>query len=886
MKDVLAVLAAGGTVLTANNRLARSVTLAWNRRQRAAGEQVWRTPAVLAWRTFISALHGSSAMGGGQAGRRLLLTDSQSRLLWRRIISTTTNGLLPGAASPMADTAWQAWQLLQDWRIPVATLAAVADSEDTRAFAAWAAQYQQQCAAADWADAPTAAALLLEDLRAGFLDAPVRLHLAGFAERTPLLEAMLHALAGRGCVISEDTAQPRGPLDLSHRRCADADTELDEAAWWARRHREADPLARVGIVVPDLAGRASAVRRRVLDILAPGWRLEPGQPVPVNFSYGQPLADIGLARTALLVLAAVTGRLDYRHAGELLTTRYLPGHAGEASARARIGLALRERVGTGVPLAELIACTSAEAPELSRRLAALATRAGQLPQHQPPGRWASSFRLLLEDMGWPGDVALASDEFQAATAWQDLLDRLRSCDAILGPLDGEGALGVVRELALGQLFQPAGDPDAIQVLGVMEAVGQHFDALWVCGMTSTAWPPPARSQPLLPLRLQREHRLPGSSPALARERAERLLRWLETGARQVVFSSPAFEGDEPLAPSPLIARLAAAGTGVALPQGSRWLDRMPGATRLEVLAEDPPPPVAAGVRLRGGASLLEREARCPARAFVEFRLGARALAVPAPGIDAPTRGRITHHALQVFFSGVDSHELLVSLPADERLRRLGSAVDAALHAILPAQDPLLRRLAANERGRQLELLGRFLELEGQREGFRVLGTELSPPDARLPPALARLQMRLRIDRIDEMPDGRRLVIDYKTGQQLPPAGEWYKRLRAPQLPLYATLTDADGIAFVQLSAGRLGWRGVAASDWGIRGMVCAEDLTGGELTEWGALRAWWHSALERLAGEFLAGCFDVDRWQQQEARGEWAMAIRSYELGELGEDDA
>lgn len=884
MSDAFTVLAAGGTVVTANKRLARSITLDWNHHQRAAGLQAWPAGRVLSWPSFIASLHALSQRRGGEAGKRLLLGEVHARLLWQDIIEVASAGLLPGAATPLAEEAARAWRLLCEWRIPLAGLAAAADSRDSLAFAGWAEAYHSRCGSGRWADVAMLVPLLLADLGQGVIEAPAQLHLTGFTDRTLLQEDLLEGLAARGCRLSTD-GPPAPAADTSHRRCSDPGEELEEAARWTRRWRDDEPHARIGIVVTDLASRPAEVRRRILDVISPRWRLEPARQLPVNFSLGQPLAGFGLVRVALRILGCLAGQLDHRHAVEMLTSRYLPGGAVEASARARLVWKAGRRTGTAIPLGKLLADASDDAPLLHARLATLLAAIGRVPRRQRPGQWADAFRLLLEAVGWPGDAPLASDEHQVANAWQELLDELRSCDAVAGTLEQPAALQLLGQMAGERLFQPEGDPSAIQVLGTMEAVGQRFDALWVCGMTAQSWPPPAHSTALLPLQLQRAHGLPGATPALVREQAERLMHWLGAGARQLVFSSPSFEGDEPLAPSPLLASLPAA-AGLPRWPDKLWVGRMLDSTRLERLDDDPPPPVSDGEHPRGGSSLLEHEAACPARAFVQHRLGATEMPVPAHGIDALARGSITHQALEFFYTAVGGHEQLLALGENGRQQCLDAAIGRAIAEWLPDEaDAVLHKLARNEHERQRGLLARFIASECERPGFRILDTEKQEASAAGLPALDRLQLRLRIDRIDELEDGSVLVIDYKTGRQLPGKNKWVGRLYSPQLPLYATLCAAEGIAFVQITAGKAAWQGVAAGACGIKGIVPADKLGDPAIGSWPELQVSWRHGLEKLAREFLGGCFNVNRKQPQDARGEWAMAIRPQELGEMPEDE-
>jgi hypothetical protein len=198
---------------------------------------------------------------------------------------------------------------------------------------------------------------------------------------------------------------------------------------------------------------------------------------------------------------------------------------------------------------------------------------------------------------------------------------------------------------------------------------------------------------------------------------------------------------------------------------------------------------------------------------------------------------------------------------------------------------LIAQLARIESQRLQHLLARFLGSERMRTGFEVLWTEAMPvaagvqPARRAPPAVEALGIELRPDRVDRLPDGRMLVIDYKTGRAPPSARDlWGPRPRSPQLPLYATLAGADGIAMARLTAGPVTWLGVGAGSWDIPGVTDPAEFTGDEVPDWSTLRAQWWSALGRIGAEFLEGSFSVDRWHLEEAAGQWAMATRVYEL--------
>ena len=113
-----------------------------------------------------------------------------------------------------------------------------------------------------------------------------------------------------------------------------------------------------------------------------------------------------------------------------------------------------------------------------------------------------------------------------------------------------------------------------------------------------------------------------------------------------------------------------------------------------------------------------------------------------------------------------------------------------------------------------------------------------------------LHLSLRVDRVDET-EGGELVIDYKTGRVS--TNDWLsERPDAPQLPLYAVVSDAE-----QLGVWRL--RGfVRARRWGGRDlrreMACCskpDEVEGRE--SFAAQVEEWREVLTSLAEQFSAG---------------------------------
>ena len=119
-------------------------------------------------------------------------------------------------------------------------------------------------------------------------------------------------------------------------------------------------------------------------------------------------------------------------------------------------------------------------------------------------------------------------------------------------------------------------------------------------------------------------------------------------------------------------------------------------------------------------------------------------------------------------------------------------------------------------------------------------------------ALGTLRLSLRLDRVDLLATGERIVIDYKTGRAVIPSllGD---RPDEPQLPLYLTVAepDAAAVAFAQVRAGDVRFVGLARKAGLLPG-------TKPPVVGWDEQRAAWRVELERLAGAFAAGNADVD----------------------------
>lgn len=858
----------GGTLITHSRRLARALKREFDAAQAAAGYEVWPTPDILPWNSWLERLYADASQRKPEPPLTALLTSPQEQALWERIIAESELGdeLLQVPAT--ATLCREAWRLAHEWRITDA-LSSFPPSDDTRVFLAWADRYRAQCArlkAIDGARLPALLNKLAEQQRLGL---PQRIVACGFEELTPAQHEFLtrlHQLGTEVLLLAPSTKQARAV-------CVNFPASKDEvhaAAMWARARIEANPDARIGVIVPDLAASRSRIIRVFGEIMQPGAALPgvAGASRPFNVSLGLALTEYPLIATAFGILAFAAGEMELNELSGLIRSPYIAGAESEMGRRASFDARLRE-IGeprftvewtrvlgsqTGGNGAAVFASEPIFAQQLSRLID---FRARGLSGQKPLSTWSRVFIDVLRLMGFPGERALSSEEFQTLVRWRELLSSLATLDAVTPRLDYPQALTRLRRLAADTLFQPETPDVPVQILGVLEAAGLTFDHLWVMGLTDEAWPASPRPNPFLPVPLQRRLGLPHASADQELAFARRLTAgWLDC-APEVVLSHPLREGDRELAASPLITTIESADFAqLGVPPLEPYREVIHRAARLTEIEDCQATPLSPGARVRGGTAVFRDQAACPFRAFAAHRLGAAGLQGPRPGLDPAERGMLLHQVLAKVWSQVRTRSTLDSL-GEEALGKL--IEDAAFSAVAGLKrrrpETLAGRFAELEQARLARLVREWLEVELERGEFEVVACE----DKRTV-ALGGVVINAKLDRMDRLPDGRRLIIDYKTGKVQ--VKHWLgERPEEPQLPLYCVTAgdEVAAVAFGRVRLGEMKYYGLARDGDVLPGAKPFVELKeAAPYGTWDGLLTAWHKELTRLGEEFIAGHAPVD----------------------------
>lgn len=872
--EVDAWLRAGNLVVAASDRAARAVRAAYHRGRRTEGLRAWAAPEIYDWNGFAR-----REWERRTDQPKLVLNGAQEQALWMRLIAESgqTAGWLETPRRRLADLAMEAHSLLCSYATEYLRAGARRGwQQDADAFNAWLTAFDDSCERNSLLSGSRLPLELAQLLEADRSDRPP-LVLAGFDRLLPIQQRVFDAW-GDCQLIERDSPA----VDVRSYVAPDQQTELSACALWCRQQIEADGNARLLVICQDANQRRGDIERAFLKQDGDGQRQQ------FEFSLGVPLAQVGLARAALLLLRWLDGAIEEQELDWLLASGYCSSGPEETSSLQGYMRALRRRGRQrirwtldafvrqpGGPAAPSVAW-------MERMAGARQELRKESAGAQPPLELANLTGRLLQIAGWPGWRQLTSAEFQAANRWQQALDLCGTLGFDGTRMQWDEFVSLLDRTVREMLYAKESQDAPILIAGPAESAGLTADGIWFLSADEETWPARGSTHPLLPIDVQRQAKMPHATATLDWELAETITSRLLSSASQVRFSYARLKDDVEArgsrlvtrhahAPEPLPTELAPAPTlGVSTESfedtAAIPLPSAPARTSTPQLSlfDDVGThrEVSQGYEAPGGSAILSSQSQCAFKAFATARLGAQEWDRGEAGLTAAQRGQLLHSVLHAVWSetaeGIRSWAQLQNLGAELR-PFVENHVHRRFQQEMPqgAREQMPARYLELEEQRLIRLVMEWLEYERTRVPFDVAATEVAES-----PSVAGLTLKLRLDRVDRLNDGSLLVIDYKTGNVTPRAWE-LPRPEDVQLPLYAGFAvpqreEVGGLVFGKVRPGEMVFTGrvVSASatlDASLNGTsgLMQNPLTAEQLSA-------WRQAIERLARDFIAGRADVD----------------------------
>lgn len=835
-------LRGGRLLIGASDRAARAIANDFHGARRAEGLSAWTSPRILDWSRFAR-----SAWQERDSSARMVLNSVQELALWSRLAAGDgqLSRLLEGPRRRVARLAMEAHALLCNYAPQFLRESSRGGwQQDAEVFSRWLAAFDAVCAKEGVVSNARLPLELAAMLKCECIQRPGLL-LTGFDRILPTQKEVLEAWGEWRLASQDDRAST-----VHYHEAEEPGEELEACAKWCSARLKADPDARLLVVAQDVAQQRGQIERAFL-------RVTESSSLPFEFTLGVPLIQVGLIRAACLLLSWLSGPV----AEHELDWLFASGHSA---------VALEEIAGLQRAMRKLRQF-ELERPRWSlesflgqhlvaepvplwreRMRQARATLIAQ-PRMQSPVEWAELVPRLLTQAGWPGNRPLSSAEFQAQRRWQQALESCASLGFDGTRMQWEAFMTELLHTVEEMLFAAESRSAPIQISGPTESAGLSADAVWVLGADEDNWPGHGSTNPLLPIAVQRDARMPHASAQEDWDLGRVVAQRLECSAPEVHFSyAKQVEGTERRA-----SRLVLQFAGTPEPPRKEPAIRILKTQEFQDASRVPLSCRTAS----GGASVLTNQSQCPFKAFAVTRLGARGWKAAEAGLTPAQRGQLLHAILHSVWhgpGGIGSHEELMKLPNREEFIR--DHVRRSLRERMPqnARDRMPRRYLELEEQRLTDLMGQWLDFEATRQPFTV---EKSEAEAQID--VAGLALRLRLDRIDVLNDGTRLVVDYKTGSADPK--DWDPpRPKDVQLPIYAGFAvkpeegRLGGLVFAKVRPGAMEFAGRVKDARGtlLQGLHSANHLVRGPLND--SQVVVWRTLIDRLAQDFMEGRATVD----------------------------
>ncbi|SMN10865.1 FIG01199495: hypothetical protein [uncultured Candidatus Thioglobus sp.] len=679
-------------------------------------------------------------------------------------------------------------------------------------FANWLTDYQKTKSSHHFLDTNDLSKLIIE--HSNTLPKP---YLYGFKTLTPEQSKLFNKIGYQLlCAVQTNTQSDNKTFQTST-------DEILSAAQWARDLHAQHPQKHIAIVSPNLNQQqhqiTSIFNQTFADTL-----VETGKK-SYNISLGLPLTDYPLIRHILTLL---------KLCAQLQNNRINTDTFNAAIASPYIAHAQQERPARAVLCNRVLSFsqTHFKFARLERFLDSTPTLKIQIERiisqpalkRQSHDQWLSFFNDYLQILGFATNRTLSSTEYQLFKKYQASSLGLNQLAQSYGKVGISEAILNLEQWLSQVIFQAQSAETPIQILGSLEAEGLHYDAAWVLTMTNDFLPAALNSPRFIPADIAKQQQIPHSSFELIAKDAQDTLNNLINLSDVVIFSYAKSHKASEQQPSPLLK------FDAKVQILTHKYQNISSESLADIQANQ-----LTDKQVHGGVSILKDQMECAFKGFAH-RLNTQIFDDPHIGLDRREQGKIVHNTLQYFYQEITSQASLLAL-SDEALNTL---IEQKI--VLAIKHYADTGFKAVEKIRIKKLIHQFIACDKQRAPFTVISTEET-----INANIAGLKFSTRLDRLDEMENGDRIVFDYKIGK--PSVANWCgKAIKDPQLPIYAISNNTQGVAFIQLNADKVSIKGLSKDPDSL-----PKQSSRNSCADWDEQKNSWQTILNTASEDFQTG---------------------------------
>jgi|GEM_PF-5833481 len=842
---LVASMLAGELIITKNQLSAERLHRLFLEHCLARNIKLIEKPMILSIEDWITNLCYESIRQDFGENKRLL-NDIQSENLWRKIMGRSFVAI--PEKIQLAYQAWMVCQLLSiDYPFSIFT-------QHSNQWQQWALQFEQQCRLQGWIDKYHYLASLIKEDRLQTFKGPQKICLVGLSTTDSYYQVFFKYLSQKGYAIqSYLIATAKKPLVVDTQSYSNIYTELYTIADQAWEYWKENPEKAIGCAIVNL----KATRDTTLMAFQTVYHSIFNSAVDQKYPLILPLENCQLShhpaiQTALDILGLNFTSLELIPLSRLLRTGYVKNDASEQARRIQLEKKLRAQPSLRISFQTLMEQGT------YHNCFELVSILKQWEQHyrhavhreQSYTAWAHYFRLQLQTWGWLTLSNLSPEEIYYLNIWQQALGELASLDLVHDRVGYHTALQTViqRIESMECPLQIDIPQQGIYLIDLQETALFHWDKLWVIYSNNSYLFNGIAQNPFIPFALQGDysdhnryltllkevvHVSSATTFSIAEEEYEQvnqhLSQWIEVPIR-------AFEKEKSA--------------------NAKLFTRMQDTIQWEYQTDHQGPNLAPGNAYQE-ARLLHIQSLCPFRAFADYRLGLKQHSLTWPqGVSYAEKSKLLYQLLTTVWSELQTQTKLKSLSVEQLNQLLMRIINNEIRPLLQKQSwiwqPTFTQL---EKERLHKVLTKWLEIEKARPSFRVIETQQLKTYC-----IGPLQLSFMIDRVDQVDNGKILLVHYKASTTILPYHEWIKNgALSFQLSLCA-LSNADAtkaLTFLQFHPDhQIKFYGMSEEKTDIPGIhtlseahLEMHDNTG----NWNRLFQFWHHQLEALAKQFYQG---------------------------------